>query len=195
MLGNGLAPSVPGVAAVPQAQVPLATTKHKVYWTLFAGSQYPQVEIGPVPLTKKSKVVNVGASAKNNLLYTSGVAFHDNRIWIIVRSARRKPDLGARFDLPLKDTSVPRYAFVLGKSSGADAIASDPSGHLWISSATNHDILEYKGPFTKSRTLKPMRTINGGNFTSYAIAIDKNATLYVSIVNGSSTESIAVEKP
>jgi hypothetical protein len=194
--GNGLAPSVPSVAAVPQAQLPPATTKQKVYWTLFAGSQYPQVEIGPVPLTKKSKVVNVGASAKNDLLYTSGIAFHDSRLWILSFGQKGgDPTSVLVFDLPLKDTSAPKYAFLLGKSSGADAIAFDPSGHLWISSASNHDILEYKGPFTKSRTLKPMRTIDGGNFTSYAIAIDKNGTLYVSILNGSSTESIAVEKP
>lgn len=194
--GSGLAPSVSGVAAVPQAALPLATTKQKVYWTLFAGSQYPQVEIGPVPLTKKSKVANVGASAKNELLYTSGITFHDNRLWVLSFGQHGgNPTSVLVFNLPLKDASVPQYTFVLGKSSGADAIAFDPLGHLWISSATNHDILEYKGPFTKSRSLKPVRTINGGNFTSYALAIDKNGTLYISIVNGSSAQSIAVEKP
>lgn len=194
--GNGLTPSVPGLAAAPQAPLPPATTKQKVYWTLFAGSQYPQVEIGPVPLTKKSKVANVGASTKNDLLYTSGIAFHDNRLWVLsFGKSGGQPSSVLAFDLPLKDTSAPRYTFVLGNTNGANALAFDPSGHLWVSSPGYHTIVEYKGPFTKSRTLKPAKTIVGGNFLSYAIAIDEKGTLYGSIVNGSSDESIGVLKP
>ena len=132
-----------------QAALPLAATKQKAYWTLFAGSQYPQVEIGPVPPTKKSKVANVGASAKNDLLYTSGIAFHDNRLWILSFGQEGgNPNSVLVFDLPLKDTSAPKYAFVLNGTDGGDALAFDPSGHLWVSSG-NKEVLEYKGPFKK----------------------------------------------
>lgn len=194
--GSNLAPAVPGGVAAPAAWALPAATKQKVYWTLFAGSQYPQVEIGAVPLTKKSKVVNVGSSAKNDLIYTSGVTFHDNRLWILsFGQSGGQPSSVLVFDLPLKDTSAPRYTFVLGNTNGADALAFDPSGRLWVSSPGYHTIVEYKGPFTKSGTLKPVKTINGGNFLSYAIAIDKAGALYAPVVNGSSNQSIAVLKP
>ncbi len=198
--GNGLAPmlpaGIPGILAGPESSSPLAATHQKVYWTLFAGSQYPQVEIAELPLKKRSKVLNIGSSAKNGLNYTSGVTFRQNRLWILsYGSGGGTPSSVLVFDLPLKATSAPHYTFVLGSSSGADALAFDPSGHLWASSASNQHILEYKGPFTKSGTLKPMRTLNGGELNSYAIAIDRSGTLYASVVNGGSSYSIGVLKP
>ncbi|HEX3671682.1 MAG TPA: hypothetical protein VHT92_08270 [Candidatus Cybelea sp.] len=194
--GSGLAPTIPSGVAEPQAWDAPAVTAQNAYWTLFAGSQYPQIEIARVPLTKKSKVTNIGSTSKNDLIYTSGVTFHDSRLWILTfGKSGGTPSLVAVFDLPLKDRSKPHYKFVLGNSSGADALAFDPSGNLWISSASNHDIIEYKGPFTKSRTLKPAKTFDGGNFSSYAVAIDKKGAVYVSINNGTSSQSIAVEKP
>lgn len=192
---RSLAPALPGLAGNSAALKPAAAARQRVYWTLFARSQYPQVQIAGVPLAKMSKVTNIEGSPKNDLVETSGVTFRQNRLWILsFGQTSGEPSSVLVFDLPLKNTSAPKYTFVLGNSNGADALAFDPSGDLWVCSPGFHTVVEYKGPFTKSGTLKPAKTINGGNLYSYAIAIDKNGTLYASVVNGSSSESISVLK-
>ncbi|HET6276256.1 MAG TPA: hypothetical protein VFE16_10040 [Candidatus Cybelea sp.] len=193
---RGAAPAVPSTITDPQAGTAPAAAQQHVYWTLFAGSQYPQVQIANVPLAKKSKVTSIGARTKNDLIETSGVTFHQNRLWILsFGQSSGEPTSALVFDLPLKETSAPKYTFVLGNSNGGDALAFDPSGDLWISSPGYHTILEYKGPFTKSGTLAPAKTLNGGNLYSYAIAVDKKGAVYASILNGGLKNSIAVSQP
>ncbi len=60
---NGAAPAVtaPDFAAPPLAK----TRRHRhVYWTLFAGSKYPQIQMAAVPLRTKSKASSVESSAQ-----------------------------------------------------------------------------------------------------------------------------------
>ncbi|MBV8149710.1 MAG: hypothetical protein JO092_11500 [Candidatus Eremiobacteraeota bacterium] len=173
-----------------------AKAHQKAYWTLFAGPQYPQVEIAGVPMTTKSKVANVESAPSNNLLYTSAITFYKGHLWVLsFGTSHGSPNSVLEFDLPLKPKSKPHRTFVLGNTSGGDAIAFDPKGHLWVSSVANNDLLQYEGPFQKSGTLQPAATISGGTFKSYAIAFNKAGTLYVSVNDGGSSNSIAVLKP
>ncbi|MBV8530899.1 MAG: hypothetical protein JO104_06245 [Candidatus Eremiobacteraeota bacterium] len=189
--GSGVAspPAVPVAAAdwSPSAVAAPDLMHVNAYWTLFASAGYPQVEIARVPMTAKSKFVNIGATNGNNLLYTSAIAYHNKQLWILSFGKHSgDPDTLVVFDLPLKAASLPRHQFVLSGSDGGDAVAFDAKGNLWLSSATNHEVLRYNGPFTKNRTLKPSVTINGGSLYAYAIAVDKVNNVYVSLFNGGS---------
>lgn len=193
---QGLAPS----PAAPQAAAPGATAAakkagHFVYWTLYAGRTYPEVQLAKTPMTKKSKVANIGGGTANDLNYTSGVTFDKSgRLWILSFGAYDgNPVTAVVFKLPLKAASKPIYAFVLSGSDGSDAITFDPSGNLWVSSPGNNDVLEYTGPFTKSGTLDPALMLNGGGLQPYGVAFDASSNLYISISNSSGTDSIAVD--
>ena len=192
----------PGLA--PPANPPATTqivdakkTAHYVYWTLYAARTYPEVQIAKTPMKKKSKVVNVGGGTANDLNYTSGMTFDKSgRLWILsFGHYAGNPVTVVVFKLPLKPSSTPQYEFVLSGSDGSDALAFDPSGNLWVSSPGNDDVLEYTGPFTKSGTLNPAITLNGGSLVPYGVAFDAASNLYISIANSTGNESIAVEAP
>jgi sugar lactone lactonase YvrE len=168
-----------------------------VFWTLFAGAAYPQVEIASVPLKTTSKVTDVYNSGQNDLIYSSGMAVDKSgRLWVLsFGKYNGAPTSALVFGLPLTAKSVPRYTFVLSTTSGADALAFDPSGNLWVTSPGYHTALEYKGPFKKSGTLKPAITLPGGSANDFGIAVDKSANIYISNNNSSGKDSIAVVKP
>jgi hypothetical protein len=190
-----------GPPASPSAFVSAAITRQKVqqkvYWTLFAGAAYPQVQIATVPLRAKSKVVSIDNTSQNDLLYSSGMAADSAaRLWILsFGQGSGDPTSALVFNLPINAKSAPRYTFVLSGTSGADALAFDPSGNIWVTSPGTHEVFEYKGPFTKSATLTPAVTLNGGSDNPFGIAVDHSAKVYISINNSSGTNSIAVATP
>lgn len=198
----GFAPSAPPpadsfVSGASPADAP-ATAKHYVYWTLFAACSDPQVQYARVPLKSKSKTKNYFCSTKNGLHYTSGMALDSSgRLWILSFSQQgATPSEVAVFKLPLKKSSVQEYTFLLSGSSGGDALAFDPSGNLWVSSPGNATVLEYSGPFTKSRTLKPKRTLGiPSGYNMYSLAFDKSANLYAANFKSTGTNSIGVLAP
>ena len=54
---------------------PVSEPRQSVYWTLFADSSYPQVQIAKVPMSGTSTAVTIRNTQQNNLLETSGVTF------------------------------------------------------------------------------------------------------------------------
>ncbi len=150
--GGGLPSSA---TTQPMPGTPLVVTAkksaHYVYWTLYAGRTYPEVQIAKTPMKKKSKVVNIAGGAANDLNYTSGMTFDKSgRLWILsFGHYAGNPATAVVFKLPVKPPSNPEYEFVLSGSDGSDAITFDPSGNLWVSSPGNNDVLEYTGPLTK----------------------------------------------
>jgi sugar lactone lactonase YvrE len=198
-----------GGATPPQIEAPQADAflrllgpgAHKpaqhVYWTLYAGRTYPEVQAAKIPLHAKSKTLDVGGNQQNDLNYTSGMSVDTSgHLWILsFGKYGGNPVTVLVFDLPLKASSLPKYSFVLSGTDGSDALAFDPSGDLWASSPGNNEVLEYSGPFTKSGTLSPALTLDGGGYQPYGIAFDKSANLYISIFNSTGTNSIAVAKP
>ena len=168
----------------------------KVYWTLFASPSLPQVQIANVPLKTTSSVTNIDNNSSNGLTYTSGVTFYKGQLWVLsFGSTHGAPGYAVVFKLPLTSSSKPLYTFKLSGTSGEDALAFDPSGNLWVDCTGSHSILEYKGPFTKTGTLKPALSIPTPHSTSYAIAFDKAAKLYASFHNSRGSDSIGVLAP
>jgi len=172
-------------------------THQDVYWTLFAGAPYPQVQIAAAPLKTASKSTSIYSSRKNNLLDSSGMAVDSSgRLWILSYGKNSgAPTSALVFELPLTATSIPKYTFVLSGTSGSDALAFGPSGNLWVTAPGYHEVLEYKGPFAKSGTLKPVTTITAVSNNLFGIAVDKSANVYFSLNNSRGSRSIAVEKP
>ncbi|MGA2758765.1 MAG: hypothetical protein ABSF08_00415 [Candidatus Cybelea sp.] len=169
----------------------------RVYWTLYAGRTYPEVQGAKLPLKAKSKTLNVGGNTQNYLNYTSAMTVDKTgHLWILsFGKYGGKPVTALVFNLPLKASSLPKYGFVLSGTDGSNSLAFDPSGNLWASSPGNNEVLEYNGPFTKSGTLGPAQTLDGGGHEPYGIAFDKSANLYISIFNSTGTNSIAVTAP
>jgi hypothetical protein len=195
-----LAPSGAGVSLAPvQPAAPQHAKKHHyVYWTLFASCKYPQIQFARVPMKSTSKATSYHCSRGNGLSYTSGLGVDSSgRLWVVSFSKYgAKPSEVAVFKLPLKATSVQEYTFVLSGTNGANALAFDPSGNLWVTSSGNSSVLEYAGPFKKSGTLSPALTLTGpSSYNPSGIAIDKSATIYVSNVNSTGTDSIGVLGP
>jgi hypothetical protein len=173
-------------------------THQNVYWTLFAGCSYPQIQFAKVPLKATSTASSYDCSKGNGLGYTSGLTVDAlGRLWVVSFSkSGAKPSEVAVFKLPLKGTSVQQYTFVLSGTNGVDALAFDPSGNLWVSSPGNSSIAEYTGPFTKSGTLTAAFTIPvPPGFNMYSIAFDKSADLYASNADSTGTNSIGVLAP
>jgi len=171
--------------------------QQNVYWTLFAGANYPQVQIAQVPLAKKSKAATVNSTVGNNLLETSGVAFDTaGRFWILsYTTTNGNPTSALAFDLPLTAHSMPLFTLVLSNTFNADALAFDPSGNLWVASPGNESVQEYTGPFTTSATLVPAKTLTSGVNKPFAVAVDTKGTVYISNNGSTGTASIAVVKP
>ena len=194
--GRGIEPAALNAPPVSTGFSDEAATQ-KAYWTLFAGAAYPQVQIAGVPLTKTSKALGLHGSSHNDLLYSSGMAVDaSGRVWVLSFGPNNgNPTSAVVFNAPITPKSKPKYVFVLDGTSAADALAFDPKGNAWVASAGNHDVMEYAGPFTKSKTLEPKITLNGGTFNPYGIAVDRSSNVYISINNSTGTESIAVTKP
>ncbi|HLX25998.1 MAG TPA: hypothetical protein VKR05_03335 [Candidatus Cybelea sp.] len=200
--GGGLAASPPVSTTVSQSVgnpwTRAAKAAAHVYWTLYAGSSFPQVQIARLPIKAKSKAKSIGHTSSNDLLYTSGLAVDlAGRLWILsFGKYGGNPTSALVFDLPLKDASVPRYTLVLSGTSGAAALAFDPSGNLWVTSPGNTSVLQYTGPFNKSGTLNPAITINApSGFDPSGIAVDKSANVYVANFDSTGTNSIGVLGP
>lgn len=199
--GAGLGSPPPTGAARPTVSQRWGAGKpaSNVYWTLYASCKYPQIQYAKVPLKKKSKSSGYFCSKQNGLGYTSGLGVDKSkRLWILSFNGKYggKPGLVAVFKLPLSSDSVQEFTFVLSGTNGPDALAFDPSGNLWVTSAGNSSVLEYTGPFTKSGTLSPALTIPGpSSFNPSGIAIDKAANVYVSNSASTGTGSIGVLAP
>ncbi len=199
--GGGFEPPSLGSAAEPAVspvQFLTPRTRHDVYWTLFAGVTYPQVQVARVPLMTDSKVASIGKGAKNDLLYTSGMAIDAaGHLWILSFGPYSgNPTSAVAFKLPLTYKSVPIHRFVLLGTMASDALAFDPSGNLWVTSPGNSSVMEYAPSLKKNAKLKPVRTLTAAAGTnSYGIAVDASARVYISANNSTGTDSIAVVKP
>lgn len=193
---SGFAPSARSGFASAVA-LPEKKAHQFVYWTLYAGRTYPEVQFAKAPMKKKSKATNVGGDTANDLNYTSGMTVDaSGRLWILsFGHYGGKPVTAVVFKLPLKPSATPEYEFVLSDTDGSNALAFDPSGNLWVSSPGNDEVMEYSGPFTKSGTLSPAMTIDGGTLEPYGIAFDASSNLYISVFNSTGTDSIAVSAP
>ncbi len=189
----GTATAPPVAAAASSDSVSAKATPH-VYWTLFAGSGYPQIQFAKVPLTAKSQVSNVFSSQKNTLNYSSGSHVDSlGRLWVIVFGKNSgKPGTALVFKLPLTASSTPLYTFVLSGTDDPDHLTFDASGNLWVNSQNNNSALEYTGPFKKSGTLSPATTVTDGLDGPSGIALDASGNLYISNFASSGSNSIAV---
>ncbi|HEV3090527.1 MAG TPA: hypothetical protein VGX91_03685 [Candidatus Cybelea sp.] len=194
-----------GLSASPATQPGFATdgaglraahkTLHNVYWTLFASCSYPQIQYAPVPLKSDTIASNYFCSQGNGLNYSSGLRIDKSgRLWVICFG----PDAGDPgevevYKLPLTSAAVPLYEILLSGTNDPDHLIFDKSGNLWVTSY-KEGVTEYKGPFNKSGTLKPEKTITAGLDEPSGIAMDKNGNLYVSNFAGGTSKSIAVFK-
>ena len=187
----------PGASGISSWSLAKAKQHENVYWTLFAGATDPQLQIAKVPLRAKSKVRNIKFRSKNDLLYTSGLTIDSaGRLWALSYDQYAgSPTTALVFKLPIKHRSAPLYTFILSGTSQSDAVAFDPSGNLWVTSPGNSSVVQYAGPFTKSKTLSPAITISGVGTKPYGIAVDSSAKVYISDANSSGKQSIRVFKP
>lgn len=177
---------------------PIGSVHQKVYWTLFTGKQPTQVQTAKVPLTATSKDASIHNSSQNDLLSTSGMAVDSaGRLWILSygQANTGNPTYALVFNLPLTAKSVPLHIFTLSNTSGADDLAFDSSGDIWVSSPGNQSVLEYTGPFTQSGILTPTKTLTNSIDDPFAVAVDKNANVYISNYGSTGTHSITVMKP
>lgn len=190
------APGAPAPFANPNLLTEDVTSHQRVYWTLFAGSAYPQVQIAAVPLQPKSKTSSIFNNANNSLLYSSGMHVDKTgRLWILAFGAYRgDPGSVSVFTLPLRVTSTPKYTFVLSGTSDPDHLTFDHLGNLWVNSHGSNAVLEYNGPFTKSGTLRPNTTLTDGIISPSGIALDPVGNVYVSLSTSEGANSIAVFK-
>ena len=175
------------------AAISAGKSPQHVYWTLFAGEPYPEVQIAKVPLSAKSKATDIAGSPQNTLNYASGMHVDSSgKLWILVLGYYSGAPGGVSvFDLPLKPKSVPKYTFVLTGTSDPDHLTFDPSGNLWVTSHKNNSVLEYTGPFTTSGALTPATTLTNGITQPAGIAFDKGGNLYVAVLSNG-TKSIAI---
>jgi sugar lactone lactonase YvrE len=192
--------AVPGVAPVEHgfASASLfgnAQANQNVYWTLFASSVYPQVQFATIPLIKRSKVTSIYNNAYNLLAYSSGLHVDKaGRLWILAFGPYNgNPGTVSVFTLPLTPKSAPVHTFVLLGTADPDHLTFN-SGHLWVNSHYNNAVLEYTGPFNQSGTLSPALALTDGISSPSGIAFDKKGNLYVSNINSTGNNSIAVFK-
>lgn len=171
--------------------------RQHVYWTLYAGSSSPQLQIARVPLKSNSAVVDVDSDPSNDLLYTSGVAFDSaGRLWVLSFGQHSgNPVTAVAFEPPVTGSSKPLYEIVLNGAQSSNALAFDPSGNLWVTSPPNDSVMEYKAPFKKSGTRNPALTLSASGFAPWGIAFDKSGNLYASDSNSTGKDSIAVLAP
>jgi hypothetical protein len=189
-------PGAPVSLANPNLLTEDVTSHQRVYWTLFAGSAYPQVQIAAVPLHATSKTTSIFNNSNNSLLYSSGMHVDETgRLWILGFGVYRgDPGSVSVFTLPLRMTSTPKYTFVLSGTSDPDHLTFDQLGNLWVNSHGNNAVLEYTGPFTKSGTLRPKTTLTDGIISPSGIALDRTGNVYVSLSTSEGGHSIAVFK-
>jgi hypothetical protein len=196
--GGGYGPSRAGTPGLPgSSPESAAKVKQLVYWTLYAGRSFPEVEHARVPLTAKSKPRDIGGNTKNDLNYTSGMTVDaKGKLWILSFGRYSgNPGTAVAFKLPMKAAAMPLYTFVLSGTSGANALTFDSSGNLWVASPGNSSVLEYTGSFTKSGTLSPAITISAPGYKPAGIAVDKSANVYVSNFESTGKNSIGVLAP
>lgn len=171
-----------------------ANAAQSVFWTLYAGCSFPQIQFAAAPMERTSPTTNYSCSQRNGLGYTSGLRVDSlGHLWVLTFGKYGGNPASVKvFKLPLKASSRPLHTFVLTGSDGPDAMIFDPSGNLWTTSRGNKSILEYKGPFTKSRTLKPAFTLTNPCCDPSGIAFDQSGNLYASNFNSTGTNSIGV---
>jgi sugar lactone lactonase YvrE len=190
---GGYAIAPPGESAVP-ASVTRAATQN-IYWTLVEPIHYPQVQFTKMPLQESSPPSGIFGNSHNKLLVTSGMRVDSaGRLWIMSYGKDDRNAPVGVFDTPLKQSSGPRYEFVLSGTYAAENIAFDPSGNLWVNSRDNDTVFEYKGPFKKSGTLKPSFKVTAGLKKPLGLAFDAKGDLYVSNFASYGTRSITVFK-
>ena len=83
--GGGFGPSPASPPVLPGSLLESAAkAKQLVYWTLYGGRSFPEVQHALVPLTAKSKARDIGGSTKNDLNYTSGMTVDSKgKLWIL----------------------------------------------------------------------------------------------------------------
>ncbi len=174
---------------------PEAKTQY-VYWTLVAPVHSAQVQYARVPLQEYATPTSIYATSRNKLLITSGMRVDSaGHLWVMSYGTKKGRDAPiAVFDFPLKQDSVPLHSFVLSGTDGAENIAFDSSGNLWVASRQNDTVFEYKGPFRKSGTLSPARTITHGLKQPMGLTFDGKGNLYVSNFASGGAHSIAIFK-
>jgi len=178
------------------AAVDAAKKPQSVYWTLFAGFSSPQVQIASVPLHAKSKVKSLYNNPYNKMSYSSGMHVDSSgRLWVLVFGPYSgNPGSVYVFDLPLTNTSAPKYTFALLGTSDPDHLTFDKSGNLWINSHGNNEVLEYTGPFTQSGQISPATTLAVGIASPSGVALDAHGNVYVANNASTGKNSIAVFK-
>lgn len=187
---TGTTPSSSAASAV----VSPLTGVQRVYWTLFAGVRYPQVQFARVPLRGQSQATSIYHNAHNKLLYTSDLQFDaSGNLWILTFGKYGgDPGEAFVFHLPLNATSVPVHRFLLSGTDDPDQLTFDASGNLWVNSHDNDAVFEYRAPLNKNGTLSPAVTLTDGLREPYGIAFDKRGNLYVSNFESGGLDSIAV---
>lgn len=185
-------PQLSQSSAVP---APRKKVQQNVYWTLFADSGFPQVEIAQTPLTSQSGVSDIDNNSYNQLDYTSGMAVDaSGNLWILCFGEYGgDPGTVRVFTPPLTATSQPIYSFILAGTSDPDHLTFDHQGNLWVNSHANNEVLEYLPPFTSSGTLNAALTLSQGLTNPAGVAVDAHGSVFVDVqATGSGTKSIAV---
>lgn len=175
---------------------PLVRTSQTLYWTFFHtnnGSGSQQVESAHLPLSSSSVVTTVDGNSTNTLNGSDSIAIDPSgRFW--VPSA---PHSGTGnsfiliFSSPPTNTSAPLYTLAIPDANDADHLIFDGSGNAWIDSYGTQQVQEYTGPFTGSGSLTPAITLNLG-FTPSGLVMDARGDLFVSNLDSTGTNSIAV---
>ncbi len=172
----------------------IVTVTQTIYWTLFDGQpSSPQIAMATLPLTAASTVTVVPLSA--TLRETAGMTFDvSGRLWV-VSYPQGGGIISAVFIPPLSPASTPALVFNMPPSGDIDFLSFDHAGNLWASDYGNDLEYMFTPPFTTSRTLTPAVTLSLPGFTHPSgNAVDAAGNVYVSNLNSTGTNSIAVFK-
>jgi hypothetical protein len=174
----------------------LPSTGQMLYWSFFwtnKASGNEQIESTRLPLRNGSSVTLVNGNATNSLNGSDSMAIDPSgRFWVgaAPMSGTGNSHLYV-FTSPPTNTSAPLYTLAIPAANDADHLIFDGSGNLWITSYGNQEIQEYTGPFTGSGSLTPALTLSL-TFTPSGLAMDARGDLFVSNLDSSGTQSIAV---
>jgi hypothetical protein len=181
------------VVACNSSSTPIIAVPQNVYYTTFANTPAPELEVAPFPLLNgTTPSLTLSSSSANGLNDATQLQFDaSGRLWVLNDENSSTPDIMTVYTLPITASSAPVLTFTLGSAVDAFAFTFDANGNIWASSFDTGQVFEYTGPFTSSGPLTPALTLSTGLIEPEGLAFDSSGNLYVADF-AKTTNAIAV---